>query len=110
MTQKIKTNIEVDETYDKEGDVYYVTFKTGEPSVAMEVDDMLIMEVGVFTKMPTGFRILNYKRHNIGEVRCIDILKSVKEAIKEAREGILPAFKQREQSAISTLERVLEPA
>jgi hypothetical protein len=57
------TGIEVSEQYDKEGDVYYVTLKTGEPSIAVEHDDVLVMEMGIFTKLPTGFRILNYTRH-----------------------------------------------
>ncbi len=55
--------IEISEQYDKEDDIYYVTVKTGEPSVVMEHDDRLLVEMGVFSKMPTGFRILNYTKH-----------------------------------------------
>lgn len=48
------------ETYDTEGDTYYVTFKTGEPSYCVEADDVLVLEIGLFSRRPTGFRILNY--------------------------------------------------
>lgn len=48
-----------DELYDKENDVYYGSFGTGEPSYGVEVDDCLVVEVGVFTNLPTGYRILN---------------------------------------------------
>ena len=54
------TNVDVSEIYDAEGDTYYVTFKTGEPSYCVEVDDLLLLEVGLFTNLPTGFRILNF--------------------------------------------------
>ncbi len=60
---KGQMNIDFSETYDQEDDVYYVTFKTGEPSYSVEVDDILLLEVGVFTNLPTGFRVLNF--HNL---------------------------------------------
>ena len=55
--------IEFSERYDREDDIYYVTFKTGEPSCVMEHDDKLLLEIGVFTGRPTGFRILNFSKH-----------------------------------------------
>src|SRR2546426_179230 len=61
-------NVEFSEHYDPESDIYYVTFKTGEPSCVMEVDDVLLVEVGMFTKMPTGFRILNFAKNKVGMV------------------------------------------
>ena len=55
--------IEVFEQYDNEDDVYYVTVQTGEPSIVEEYDDNILVEFGIFTQMPTGFRILNYTKH-----------------------------------------------
>ena len=55
------------EIYNKEDDIYYVTFKTGEPSYCLEIDDVLLIEMGLFTDLPTGFRILDYKKHKIGK-------------------------------------------
>jgi hypothetical protein len=55
-------DMELSERYDAEDDIYYVTIKTGEPSFAIEHDDRLIIENGLFTRMPTGFRILNYSK------------------------------------------------
>lgn len=55
--------IEVSEVYDKESDVYYFTVRTGEPSIVVEHDDQLLIEIGMFTRFPTGFRILNYSKH-----------------------------------------------
>jgi hypothetical protein len=56
-------DIEVSECYDKDADVYYVTVMTGEPSIVEEQDDRLLVEIGIFTGLPTGFRILNYSKH-----------------------------------------------
>jgi hypothetical protein len=36
---------------------------TGEPSLVAEHDDKLLLEFGIFTGMPTGFRILNYTKN-----------------------------------------------
>ncbi|HWY39345.1 MAG TPA: hypothetical protein VNX27_00975 [Chthoniobacterales bacterium] len=58
-------NIDFSESYDPEEDIYYVTFKTGEPSIVAEMEDNLLVEVGMFTGMPTGFRILNFKKADI---------------------------------------------
>jgi uncharacterized protein YuzE len=62
---KGQMNVDFDEYYDEECDIYYVTFKTGEPSHVVELNDILLIEVGMFTSLPTGFRILNYSKNNV---------------------------------------------
>jgi len=74
MKRGMKGNIEFNEYYDEESDIYYVTFKTGEPSHVIELNDILLLEVGMFSALPTGFRILNYSKQkgisfNIKEIR-----------------------------------------
>jgi hypothetical protein len=56
-------DIEISERYDREDDIYYVSMRTAEPSFVREVDDRLLVEFGMFTNMPTGFRILNYTKN-----------------------------------------------
>ena len=91
MSTTEHNDIEVSEQYDKEGDVYYVTLKTGEPSVAVEHDDVLVMEMGIFTKMPTGFRILNYTKHKSDTRAYLGIF------IKQCKELGLRKNRQTEQ-------------
>jgi hypothetical protein len=55
------------EWYDSEDDIYYVTIHSGEPSIVNEVEDDLLVEVGVFTGLPNGLRILNFQRGRGGE-------------------------------------------
>jgi hypothetical protein len=78
---KTSKDIEISERYDKEDDVYYVTVRTGEPSIAVEHDDRLLMEMGIFTRLPTGFRILNYsKNKDQGEAFC-KVFKEICKAV-----------------------------
>jgi hypothetical protein len=78
-----KMNVPFSEVYDEEDDVYYVTFKTGEPSYCREVDDILIIELGLFTNLPTGFRILNFNRNKIKQVKFSVLFEKVKKALQD---------------------------
>ena len=101
---KGKMNIDFEEIYDQESDIYYVSFKTGEPSYAVEIDDVLIIEEGIFTGMPTGFRILNYKNN---PVKAIFLIKKVKEAFEDTEKDLKNRLKKRENQAEQGLEKVL---
>lgn len=103
---KLAQKIECTEIYDQEDDTYYVTFKTGEPSYCVEVDDILLLEVGVFTNLPTGFRILNYKANKVKHVKLnIQVLvEKVKDALSDRPQ---PSFNQRNAVVRDSLEKVL---
>lgn len=64
-----------DQMYDREADVYYVSFGTGEPSYCVEVDDEVVIEVGMFSNLPTGYRLLNMSRLKT-ETRPIEEIKA----------------------------------
>ena|SRR2546423_12694294 len=104
MTNTID-KIEMDEVYDPEDDVMYVSFKTGEPSYCIEIDDLIMIEVGEFSKMPTGFRILQYHKKRDRIVQTIKELSTkLKETIaQQARNSI----QQREAAAEQALGKVL---
>jgi hypothetical protein len=78
-------DIEILERYDQEDDIYYVTMRTAEPSFTEEVDDVLLVEFGMFTNMPTGFRILNYAKN---KMKADAFKESFKEACKAARHNV----------------------
>ena len=87
---KGEMNIPFSEVYDKDSDVYYVSFNTGEPSFVEEVDDSLLLEVGIFTKMPTGFRILNFTKQDVKAVALFtrEVRRTIQEVKKDARFNI----------------------
>ena len=102
MREPIK--IDFSEVYDREDDIYYVSFKTGEPSFVLEVDDILLLEVGIFTNTPTGFRILNFKKHKIDSFHLI--FRKVKKVFQDAAKDRDSIFRTRESQIEHTLEKV----
>ena len=98
-------NIDFSEKYDQEDDVYYVSFKTGEPSCVVEIDDVILLEVGLFTNMPTGFRILNFKKHKVGSVSII--FKKIRKTVEDAAKNLQSAIRSREDQLERKLEEVL---
>ena len=70
-------NKQLVEKYDAETDTLYVSFGTGEPSYAEEIDDVFVVEMGMFSHLPTGFRVINFSKHKVKE-----ILTAIKKVIK----------------------------
>ena len=99
-----KMNIPSSELYDEEDDVYYVTFKTGEPSYCQEIDDILVMELGLFTNLPTGFRILNYSKNKVKHVEFAVLFKKVKKSLQDIDP---PSLRDRQTQIRETLQEVL---
>lgn len=44
--------------YDKEADVLYVSFGIDEPSYCEPLNSFVLLELGAFTRQPTGFRVI----------------------------------------------------
>ena len=98
-------NIDFSETYDQEDDVYYVTFKTGEPSYCVEVNDVILLEVGLFSNLPTGFRILNFHKNNVKSVGIkVELVKKITDALSRKS---LPTIRERQAVVERVLEKVL---
>ncbi len=98
-------NIDFSETYNQEDDIYYVTFNTGEPSYCLEVDDVLILEVGIFTNLPTGFRILNFHKNQVGAISLNVLIKKIQETLESTTKDV-PTIKTREAQVGQALEKV----
>lgn len=99
--------------YDEFGDVLYVTFGTGEPSYCEEIDDFLLLEVGIFSNLPTGFRFIGFKekmKHiNIKDVR-IKIEGLIEARIRRQREPdrIRKEISNREKTVRKAFEELKE--
>lgn len=97
-------DIELSERYDQEDDVYYVTVKTGEPSLVMEHDDRILFEVGIFTGMPTGFRILNFTKN---KEAVTGFKNNFKEICKKAGLRKITEFKVRQEKIDRFFEKIM---
>ncbi len=69
--------------YGEESDVLFINLGSNEPSYSQEVDDVLLVEKGMFTHWITGFRVLGFKHHNVAFLIVLDEIKKVVE--KETR-------------------------
>ena len=100
-----KIKIDFNEHYDQENDVYYVSFKTGEPSyVVEEMDDIFLLEVGIYTSLPTGFRILNYSKHPVGKFKIM--VRQIKKQVNDLEKEVPSNFSQRSQQIESAVKKV----
>lgn len=100
---KNASEIQLSEQYDKDADIYYVTVLTGEPSIIEEVDDKLLVETGIFTGMPTGFRILQFSKNKLA---MAGFKHAFKEICKLAGLKRKDDIKLRQQSIEAFLEKV----
>ena len=99
-------NIEFSELYDREDDVYYVSFKTGEPSYVKEIDDVLLLEIGMFTNLPTGFRILSFRKNKVKAVAIGVMIRKVRKTLENTAKTA-PSIREREAQVAQALENVL---
>jgi len=94
-----------DELYDREDDVYYVSFGTGEPSNCVEVDDMLVVEVGLFSGLPTGYRILNKSKIATQQLPNNEIKELMSKVLQSLPQH--PTMTDRQAAVARSLEKVL---
>ena len=97
----------LEESYDPETDTMYVSFGTGEPSYVEEVDDFLLIEKGMFSDLPTGFRILNFK-----ELDADITIKKMRDKLGKIRQNgekkAMRNFEQREKALEKSIDRTLQ--
>ncbi|HEX9751664.1 MAG TPA: hypothetical protein VGB22_10345 [candidate division Zixibacteria bacterium] len=51
--------------YLEESDIMFIGLGSDEPSYSEEVDEIVLVERGLFTNDLTGFRLLGYKQHDV---------------------------------------------
>ncbi|MBI2925580.1 MAG: DUF2283 domain-containing protein [Verrucomicrobia bacterium] len=54
--------------FDAAADVLQVSFGTGEPSFSEEINDLLVMEYGIYSGAPTGFQVLHVREIGLDAV------------------------------------------
>ena len=78
--------------YDKVADVFYVSFGDEEPTYVENIDDIMLIEIGCFSGLPKGFRVLGFRENQVvvGMGVIIRELKShVHQLMKSQRQAIL---------------------
>jgi hypothetical protein len=86
-----KKTINITHSYDQDADVLYVRFgQDQEPAFVENIDDVLLLEIGWFSGLPKGFRILGPKYHNMKSATILigQIKKQVRHLMEERRKAI----------------------
>lgn len=87
------TKPEISFDYDKAGDVLYITVdNSGEPSYCEEIDDILLVEKGVFSHQIIGFRLMDVSYHKITQVQ---VSGYVTKALKEEQANLSEMIRKR---------------
>ena len=96
--------------YDATTDVLQVTFGTGEPSFGEEVDDLLIVEYGIYSGTPTGFQLLHVREVGVDkvELRLKRLLPKLRRQESKQRSALRTGRNRLLQQAIKALERKAE--
>lgn len=100
MKKMNQLNVQFD--FDEAADVLHITLGTGEPSYCEEVDDIILVERGMFSHQITGFQIMDITLHGIKKVEVIaHIQKAAKKVKQQMRQRLefsdrLPALIDRE--------------
>lgn len=69
------SELQVSHHYDQQADVLYFTFGGNEPCYTENIDDFLMVEIGWFSHLPQGFRIVGPKAHKLKGVRLQAVIK-----------------------------------
>jgi len=74
--RKSKNEQDIEIEYDHEADVLYVSFGGDEVSFSREVNEDLVLDIGMYSGLVTGFRVISPKKKNLKSV--------LREAAKQA--------------------------
>ena len=97
----------LDVSYDDETDVLHVTFGSGEPSYVKNMDDFFLMELGIYSQLPTGFQLVGPRKKGIKSFTMAMRAFKRREPLMErqyrqsmrTREGLIrEAFRQAERT------------
>lgn len=89
-----KKTIKATHSYDKEADVLYVSFGDDEPTYVDNIDDVLLIEVGCFSGLPKGFRILGARENKV-QVSMV-FVQQIKNRVHSLMENQRRVIKQQE--------------
>ncbi len=87
-----KKTIKATHSYDKEADVLYVSFGDDEPTYVDNIDDIMLIEVGCFSGLPKGFRVLGFREKKVVVSMSViikELKNHVRQLMKSQRKAIL---------------------
>jgi len=84
-------------SYDDEADVLYVSFVIDEPSYCEPLSSFLLLELGMFTNQPTGFRVIQPRKRNIKKI-VFTIEKRITKDLQQREKIVRKTLRQVEKT------------
>ena len=63
--------INITKHYDKHADILYIDFGSDEPCYTEDIDGFFMIDIGWFSKLPRGVKIISPKTHKVKSVKMI---------------------------------------
>ncbi len=79
--------LKINHHYDSEEDVLYISLSDDEPTFTESIDDVLYIELGCFSGIPKGFRILSPKRNQVNFIIGL-LVKQLKGYVESRRKEL----------------------
>lgn len=88
--------------YDEDADILYIDFGSNEPCFTEDVEGFLMVDIGWFSKLPRGIRIISPKARNVRSINFV-IAKAEKklQTLMERRVNQIQESESILQTAIS---------
>jgi len=80
--------LKIQHHYDSETDILYISFVDDEPTYTESVDDILYLELGCFSGIPKGFRIMSPKARKLKKIDITTIVKHLKQVVEHRRKEL----------------------
>jgi len=84
-------------SYDDEADMLYVSFGIDEPSYCEPLSSFLLLELGMFTNQPTGFRVIQPRKRNIKKI-VVTVRKRITKELREREKFVRKALEEVEKT------------
>ena len=108
MGTNMAGKMKISHHYDEQADVLYVSFADDEPTYTEDIDGVLMIEIGWFSRLPKGFRILGPKYHNIKSVEMGVLIRRAKKQLRNLMEKRRKAIEQQEPIVFNLCDKLPE--
>jgi len=71
METEMAEKLNITHHYDKNADILYIDFGSDEPCFTEDVDGLLMLEIGWFSNLPRGIRVISPKLHKVKSVEVL---------------------------------------
>jgi len=82
-----KRQLKVTQHYDDEAKVLYVAFGNDEPAYTETIDDTFMLEIGWFSGLPQGIRVVVPQKKKIKSVDVTLVIQQLKQKVRSLMES-----------------------